>query len=290
MNILKKIMINRQEIRPGRAVRRIGWVVACLLLAGCSGTGAIQGSKSEGMKLARLLRDQGRLEAASEVYARLDGRGLLNGAEILEYATVAAPVRPPQEALALYGRARQALGGEASMAPQEALAICLGMGRAQLALGRNALAQQDFSCALKAQPDNAGALNGMGVVLDAAGKHAEARALFDRALHINPADTAAMNNLALSWLAEGDANKAIELLRTTDASNPTSRLNLALAYLYRDDRDDARDALASVAGEQRIDALLDELAARAQKMKTDAMRAETLLLSSRQPLQLNNPE
>lgn len=287
---MNSLTISRPMAATPRAMWLIGCVVASLLLAGCGSTMSIKGSKSEGMKLARLLRDQGRLEAASEVYARLDSRGLLKGAEILEYATVAAPVRTPQQALELYGRARQALAGDSAMTQQETLAVCLGMGRAQLALGRNAMAQQDFSCALKAQPDNVGALNGMGVVQDAAGRHAEARTLFEKALHVNPADTAAMNNLALSWLASGDAEKAIQLLRSTDASNPTSRLNLALAYLYRDDRDAARATLATIAEAQRVDGLLDELAARAQQMKSDGARGETLLLSSRQRVQLSNPE
>ncbi|MFC3394428.1 tetratricopeptide repeat protein [Brenneria rubrifaciens] len=266
-------------------------LVMSALLAGCGSSLAIKGTKDEGLRLARLLRDQGRLEAATEVYARIDSRGELTGAELLEYASVAALVRPPQQTLALYGRARRGLGGDsASLKPQEALAICLGMGRAQLALGRQAMAQKDFACALQAQPDSAGALNGMGVVMDAAGRHGEARQLFEKALQVNPADVAAMNNLALSWLMSGEADKAIGLLRSVENNNPTGKLNLALAYLYGDRQEDARSTLATIAQPQRIDELMAALTERLEQMRQENNRGETLLLSSRQRLQLSNPE
>nr|NMN92705.1 tetratricopeptide repeat protein [Brenneria salicis ATCC 15712 = DSM 30166]RBP62457.1 tetratricopeptide repeat protein [Brenneria salicis ATCC 15712 = DSM 30166]RLM30614.1 hypothetical protein BHG07_09850 [Brenneria salicis ATCC 15712 = DSM 30166] len=262
------------------------------LLAGCgSSSMTIKGTKDEGLRLARLLRDQGRLEAATEVYARIDSRGELKGAELLEYASVASSVRSPQQTLELYGRARHALGGDTNkLQPQEALAICLGMGRAQLAMGRHAMARQDFACALQAQPDSAGALNGMGVVMEAAGQHSAARQLFENALRVNPADMAAISNLALSWLASGEADKAISLLRTVDSANPNGKLNLALAYLYNDRQEEARGALATIAQPQRIDALMDALNQRVAQMRQEKDRGETLLLSSRQRLQLSNPE
>ncbi|MCL2893175.1 tetratricopeptide repeat protein [Brenneria tiliae] len=260
------------------------------LLAGCGSSMAIKGTKDEGLRLARLLRDQGRIEAATEVYARMDGRGELQGTELLEYASVAAPVRQPQQTLELYGRARHELGATDRLKPQEALAICLGMGRAQLALGRHALAQKDFACALKAQPDSVGALNGMGVVLEAAGRHGEARELFEKALQVNPADVAAINNLALSWLASGEAGKAIGLLRSVDNGNPAGKLNLALAYLYDGRQDEARGTLATIAQPRFIDGLMETLQQRLQQMRQENNGGETLLLSSRQRLQLSNPE
>ncbi|MEE3651119.1 MULTISPECIES: tetratricopeptide repeat protein [unclassified Brenneria] len=274
-----------------RGASFLALLVMSTLLAGCASSTAIKGTKDEGLRLARLLRDQGRIEAATEVYARIDSRGELKGTELLEYASVAAPVRRPQQTLELYGRARHALGGDTNqLKPQEALAICLGMGRAHLALGRNAMAQKDFSCALQAQPDNAGALNGMGVVMDAAGKHTEARQLFEKALQVNPADLAAINNLALSWLASGDADQAIGLLRSADNANPAGKLNLALAYLDSDREEDARSTLATIAQPDRIDGLIDALNQRLQQLRQDGSRGETLLLSSRQRLQLSSPE
>ncbi|KHN53740.1 tetratricopeptide repeat protein [Pectobacterium fontis] len=274
-----------------RGAPMLALLVVSTVLVGCGSSMALKGNKDEGLRLARLLRDQGRVEAATEVYARLDSRGALKGAEMLEYASVAALARSPQQSLELYGRARQALGGDTSkMTAEEALAVCLGMGRAQLALGRNTMAQNDFSCALKAQPNDVGALNGMGVVMDASGKHAEARQLFEKALQVSPADVAALNNLALSWLASGNADKAISLLRSVDESNATGRLNLALAYLSGGREDDARATLATIAQPQRIDELMDALNQRVQQMQQGQTRGETLLLSSRQRLQLSNPE
>ncbi len=268
---------------------RIGLLLPLLcavLITGCSSTSALKGNKEEGLRLARLLRDQGRLEAATEVYARLDSRGKLDGTELLEYASVAAPVRPPLQVLNLYGRARQQLGGSADRSPQQTLAICLGMGRAQLALGRSQMAQQDFNCALKAVPDNASALNGMGVVLDAAGRHDEARRLFDQALRSDPADVAAMNNLALSWLNSGQPTKAISLLRSTELNNPSIKLNLALAYLYDGNQTEARNTLSAIAVEDRLDGLMAELTRRADDMRQSRGQGEALLLASRQPLSL----
>lgn len=262
-----------------------------MVLVGCGSSMAIKGNKDEGLRLARLLRDQGRVEAATDVYTRLDSRNMLKGAEMLEYASVAALARSPQQTLELYSRARQALGGDTDkMSPEEALAVCLGMGRAQLALGRNTMAQKDFTCALKAQPNNTLALNGMGVVMDSAGQHAQARQMFEKALQVNPADVSAINNLALSWLASGNPDKAIPLLRSLDDGNTTGKLNLALAYLASDREEDARTALSAIAQPQRIDALVASLHQRLQQMQQDKTRGETLLASSRQRLQLSNPE
>lgn len=264
-------------------------VVCGALLAGCSSNGhTLKGSKEEGLKLARLLRDQGRQEAAAEVYARLDVRGKLNGSEMLEYATVAGTVRQPADALALYGRARSALGGNLDqMSPAEATALCVGMGRAELALGRTAAAQKDFACALQRDAGNATALNGMGVLLDAQGRHDEARRRFEQALNSEPGNIAVMNNLALSWLASGQPERAINQLRSADMKNPSVRLNLALAWLYQGNEDNARDVLEKLADPSRVDALLASLSERAATLKS-SKASETLLMASTQPLSLSD--
>ncbi|ACT06894.1 Tetratricopeptide TPR_2 repeat protein [Dickeya chrysanthemi Ech1591] len=263
-------------------------LAGCALLAGCSSSHTLKGNKEEGLKLARLLRDQGRQEAAAEVYARLDVRGKLNGAEMLEYATVAGPVRQPAEALTLYSRARDALGGHLDeMSAPQATAICVGMGRAQLALGRTAAAQQDFDCALRRDAGNATALNGMGVLLDTQGRHDEARRRFEQALSIEPGNIAVMNNLALSWLASGQSENAINQLRRADLNNPSVRLNLALAWLYQGNEDNARNVLSQMADASRVDALITHLGARVARLKS-GNASETLLMASTQPLALSD--
>ncbi|TYL40948.1 tetratricopeptide repeat protein [Dickeya sp. ws52] len=263
-------------------------LAGCALLAGCSSSHTLKGNKEEGLKLARLLRDQGRQEAAAEVYARLDVRGKLNGTEMLEYATVAGPVRQPAEALTLYSRARDALGGHLDeMSAPQATAICVGMGRAQLALGRTAAAQQDFDCALRRDARNATALNGMGVLLDAQGRHDEARRRFEQVLSIEPGNIAVMNNLALSWLASGQSENAINQLRRADLNNPSVRLNLALAWLYQGNEDNARNVLSQMADASRVDALITHLGARVARLKS-GNASETLLMASTQPLALSD--
>lgn len=272
-----------------RIVRAFSLLICGVVLAGCAGSHIQQGSKEEGLKLARLLRDQGRLEASTEVYARLDSRGSLVGKELIEYGSVASAVKPPQETLGIYSRARQQLSGDAAqMEKNESLALCLGMARAQIALGRTQLAQRDLDCALKLDPQNAVALNGAGIVLDASGKYREARVQFEKALQSDPSNTSALNNMALSWLNSADPAKAIELLRTTDSSTPATQLNLALAYLYQGDTDAARRTLAAIASPDRVNSLMDTLKVRVDELKQPQNRGNNLLLASRSPLQLSD--
>lgn len=274
------------NMTSSRALRTVILLLAGSLLAGCA-TGGLKGNKSEGLKLAHLLRDQGRLEAAADVYARLDVRGLLNGPEMLEYASVAAPVRQPAQALTLYSRARDALGGSLeNMSSSEALAICTGMGRAELALGQMGLAQQSFNCALQRDSKNITALNGAGVLLDAQGQHEQARQRFQQALTQDPGNIPVMNNLALSWLASGQADRAIQQLSNADASNPSVRLNLALAWLVKGDEDKARDVLSRLADASQVDTVLTSLKARAAQLSSSS---NTLLMASTQPLSLSEP-
>lgn len=274
------------NMTSSRALRTVILLLAGSLLAGCA-TGGLKGNKSEGLKLAHLLRDQGRLEAAADVYARLDVRGLLNGPEMLEYASVAAPVRQPAQALTLYSRARDALGGSLeNMSSSEALAICTGMGRAELALGQMGLAQQSFNCALQRDSKNVTALNGAGVLLDAQGQHEQARQRFQQALTQDPGNIPVMNNLALSWLASGQADRAIQQLSNADASNPSVRLNLALAWLVKGDEDKARDVLSQLADASQVDTLMTSLKARAAQLSSSS---NTLLMASTQPLSLSEP-
>ncbi|WP_017345927.1 tetratricopeptide repeat protein [Pantoea sp. A4] len=274
------------NMTSSRALRTVILLLAGSLLAGCA-TGGLKGNKSEGLKLAHLLRDQGRLEAAADVYARLDVRGLLNGPEMLEYASVAAPVRQPAQALTLYSRARDALGGSLeNMSSSEALAICTGMGRAELALGQMGLAQQSFNCALQRDSKNVTALNGAGVLLDAQGQHEQARQRFQQALTQDPGNIPVMNNLALSWLASGQADRAIQQLSNADASNPSVRLNLALAWLVKGDEDKARDVLSQLADASQVDTVLTSLKARAAQLSSSS---NTLLMASTQPLSLSEP-
>lgn len=256
-------------------------LICGLMLAGCTSGLGLKGNKDEGLKLARLLRDQGRLEAASEVYARLDARGKLSGAEMLEYATVGATVDRPAEALALYTRARNALGGNIDkMADTEALALCVGMGRAELALGRLSTAGKDFDCALRRDANNATALNGLGVIKDAEGHHEEARRRFEQALQSEPGNVAVINNLALSWLSSGQADRAIAQLRSVDLNNTSVRLNLALAYLYTGDETAARDTLSPLAAPDRIDGVIAALTTRVDELKQKSGTGNALLLAS----------
>lgn len=245
-------------------------------------------NSATGLRLARLLRDQGRLLAATEVYAQLERRNALAPLELLEYASVAASVYGAQESLALFGRARRALtrqSGQLSAAAQ--LTLCLGLGRARLALGQTDAAAADLDCALAADPDSVAALNAKGVILDARGEHAGARALFARAAQIDPADLRVANNLALSHLAAGEVTQALRLLQQNSAAaTPEMHLNLALAYTLAGRRQDAQRTLAAMMSPTLTARALDAFDAHRERVAQGAPIGDELLAASRQLIAL----
>lgn len=249
-------------------------------------TAAAQAANADGLRLARLLRDQQRLQAASEVYAQLEQRQALAPLELLEYASVAAAVLPAADSLALYGRARQALR-QSTLSAAASATLCNGLGRARMALGQTDAALADFDCTLQAEPDNVAALNAKGVLLDAAARHAEARALFARANQLAPADLRILNNLALSHLASQDNAEAIRLLRQAQAPDqPALALNLALAYSLQGDQNAASATLRPIMSEALATLALADFSARRARIAAGAPVAGELLAASRQQLAL----
>ncbi|MDQ8035733.1 MAG: tetratricopeptide repeat protein [Bordetella sp.] len=247
---------------------------------------------AEGMKLARLLRDQGRFEGAAGIYAQLEQRGSLKPLEMLEYASVAAQVQTPADSLALFGRARRAIteSGTSLSAPATAT-LCNGLGRARMALAQTDAALADFDCTLRADPNNIAALNAKGVLLDARGQHDEARKLLSQALELDPANNRVLNNLALSHLASGDTAQAVRLLSQTDAAQlPTLKLNLAFAQAMQGDEAGARKTLASFMGEEQTAQALAAFGQHRQRIRDGASVAEELLAASRQLLPLRAQE
>lgn len=253
----------------------------------------LTGSLAEGLRLARMLRDNGRMEGAAGIYARLDQRGELKGASLLEYATVAATVSPPRQALALFGRARQEMGGDPmALPPATGVALCNGLGRARLALGQTDAALGDFDCALKLDDANTVALNGKAVILDAQGKHEQAQALWRHAQEIDPADFTLLNNLALSYLSQGKTDETIRLLRQLDMPRnmPTLTLNLALAYLLENQPEQADQALRQLVSERQAEQLQAQLMRYSARIREGEPVAAELLAASRQMLALQDQD
>lgn len=251
---------------------------------------AAPASAADGLRLARLLRDQQRLEAAAEVYAQLEQRNALAPLELLEYASVAAAVQPPVDSLALFGRARRALE-PATLAPAATATVCNGLGRARMALGQTDAALRDFDCTLAADADNVVALNAKGVLLDADGRHAEARTLLERASQLAPADSRILNNLALSYLASRDNARAVRLLRQAQAPDqPALALNLALAYTLQGDERAARTTLLAMMPETLATRALADFSGRRDRIAAGAPVADELLAASRQQLALRESE
>lgn len=273
-------------------------LLALLALGGCSslgstlssGTAAPSGKEArEALKLARVLRDNGRLQGAFEVYQRLDQRSPLEGAYLLEYASVAAAVRPPRDAWALYDRARQGSDLNTLDAPQRQ-ALCGGLGRAALALGNASTAAQHFTCALTVEGDRsqrAQLLNGLGVAQTLLGQRSAARTSFEQALALEPGYSPATNNLALSWLAEGERAKAIGLLNGARHNGEIAlQLNLALAWVLDGHDDTARRLLEDYLEPSYAADILQRFQATRQRIAEGAPIDSELLAASQQPLKL----
>lgn len=253
----------------------------------------LTGSLAEGLRLARMLRDNGRMEGAAGIYARLDQRGELKGALLLEYATVAATVSSPRQALALFGRARQEMGGDPMvLPPATGVALCNGLGRARLALGQTDAALGDFDCALTLDAVNTVALNGKAVILDARGEHEQAQALWRQAQEIDPADFTLLNNLALSYLSQGKTDETIRLLRQLDMPRnmPTLTLNLALAYLLENQPEQADQALRQLVSARQAEQLQAQLMRYSTRIREGEPVAAELLVASRQMLALQDQD
>lgn len=274
-------------------------LLSLLTLSGCSSlpslhrdTGAVASLDSkeakEALRLARVLRDNGRLPGAYEIYERMDQRQQLKGVYLIEYASVAAQVRSPRETFALYDRARQELGGNMQAMPgDQRVALCSGLARARLAMGGAALAAKDFQCALDVEPDNPQNLNGLGVALNIQGQNQAARDAFEKALAIDPSNVAATNNLALNWLASGDSAKAIGLLNQPRESREASlKLNLALAYVLEGHDDTARRVLLESLDPSYAEPILRDFQATRERITHGAPLASELLAASQRPLVL----
>ena len=273
-------------------------LLALLALSGCSSLGSalpggaptLSGKENrEALKLARVLRDNGRLEGAFEVYQRLDQRSPLTGAYLLEYASVAAAVRPPRDAWALYDRARQQ-SDLAALDPAQRQALCGGLGRAALALGNASSAEQNFSCALKVEGEHsqrAQLLNGLGVAQTLLGQRPAARESFQQALALEPGYSPATNNLALSWLADGERSKAIGLLNGARQSGEVAlQLNLALAWVLDGHDDTALRILEENLEPHYAQDILERFRATRQRIANGAPVDSELLAASQQPLKL----
>lgn len=240
------------------------------------------------LHLARLLRDNGRMTAAYEIYERLDRRGALGPQQSLEYATIAGVVLAPQAAQSLFVQARERLGGEAALTPAEHLVISLGLGRGRLSMGLLDDAARDFSSALEIDADNLDALNGLGVTRGAQGDTQAAEALFRQALDRDPSNAAALNNLALTRIQAGDIGGAVALLGNDNARRtPTIALNLALAHLLRNDEAAARRTLTRHLPDVDVDHLLRPLRQSARRITDGHAPEGEFLAASRTALALD---
>lgn len=270
-----------------------------LLLGGCS-TQATKSSSQisestvvdtdtaeEALKLAHLLRDNGRYQAAYEVYEKMDEKGQLEGPFVLEYASLSASILPASEAIALYKRAQIELGKDVSTSQQQA--ICVGLGRAYLELAQLNKAKEQFQCALDVSSQSVMALNGLGVIASMNGDTIAAQENLQAALDIAPSNEIVLNNLALACMVSGEYQKSINLLKTKQNSqNMSIRLNLALAYVFIDREDMARELLLKKISRNKTEKILERYLSSKNRIKNGSDVSSEILALTNSPFPLKD--
>lgn len=121
-----------------------------------------------------------------------------------------------------------------TLQPNHPLANYL-LGKRLLAENRNEEARERFTNGLRIQPNNVDLIVGNAVAEDMLGNHEKAQAIYTRLMRENAKSdlSGVRTNLALSYLLSGNAQKAVDTLKT-EARKPqasvVTRHNLALAY------------------------------------------------------------
>jgi len=245
------------------------------------------------LRLARLLREQGRYEAALGVYAKLNERGTMTPRELLEYANTASLVHPPRATLSLFVRAREAASEtETELTGQELAELHTGLGRARMALGQFDLARKNLETALKAAPDSVAALNAMGVLLDTQGNHEEARKPLTRANELAPSDERILNNLALSYLSSGDSRQAIRLFNQASSlsDSPSLGLNRAFAYYLRGQEEKAQGTLQELMPRKQTETFMTMFRKMQERVSTgESTLSEELLRAAGKLIAISPP-
>lgn len=267
-----------------RFVRSLFACACTLALAGCASLGgasktstqqinkppmaqAIANPKTDpasGLKLARMLVEQQRLEGAVGIYNQLARRGVLTPAEYLEYADVAAQIIPPAQTLNIF-RAAEKLAQEqgTQWKSQELARLHTGLGRGELASGRSEAAINYLSQAVAADAQNVAAWNAYGVALSSINKPQEAVAAFDKAIALQPANARLRSNKALALCSERQYKPAVkELLAAekADPKDPTIQLNLAFLHWFSGDQDRARERLSQFLRPSQVEAFEKQFA------------------------------
>ncbi len=91
--------------------------------------------------------------------------------------------------------------------------VLFALGVCHLQLGRNDDAVLTLRQYVKLAPDSAGGHAALGIALLDGARTADAKAELERAVRLNPAQADAVEALARIYLVEGNANKAVSLLR-----------------------------------------------------------------------------
>lgn len=156
------------------------------------------------------------------------------------------------------------------------------LGRLRLRTGAAEQALTIFDRILARQPNNADALDGRGVALDLLDRPNEAQQAYLAARAVAPNDLRIASNLAFSFLLEGRAREARDILEPFASRAdmpPRMRTSLAISRAMTGDRDGALGLLGPDVTQQDLDQLVAGLpgtrpsvALRAQQAPADTLR------------------
>jgi len=155
-----------------------------------------------------------------------------NPAAAIAYAHALRASGAKAEALAIVEKAAIAQPSNRNLQVQRAL-IALDLG--EIAKAEKLLRRADNGQEWRVQ-------SALGVALSLSGKQHEAQTQFAKALAIAPDNPTVLNNLALSYVLDGKADEAENLLRKVSSATGTAPLqqNLALVLGLRGKYDEAR--------------------------------------------------
>ena len=86
-----------------------------------------------------------------------------------------------------------------------------------------------FAAAVKLDDGDAATQNNLGFLLLSGGRCAEALPHLERAVQVDPSTTRYRNNLAFALVCEGEAQRALQLFRST-GTEAQARYNMGVAY------------------------------------------------------------
>ena len=212
-------------------------LVACVVLAACSGPNLFGQAGSDGARSSKFVDAAltgGLPEAALTATRTTLERDPTNVQALIQQGDALSALNRFDVAAEAYQRA---LSVDASSTTQQTRRARLGLGRAKLEMGAGLEAEAVFLAFITNFPDDSKGYDGLGIALDLQGKHGKAQQEYRLALARGATDGTRVN-LGLSLAIAGDTGQALAILRPIAAAQdatPRTRHDLAVALTLAGD-------------------------------------------------------